>query len=78
MMSKKSGLNRKGAEMENEKKLAREIERQLNGKTVSQIHLPRPNDCCIKFTDGTRLFVTSPNENTLDISITGDSDEQRT
>ncbi len=61
--------------MDNEMKIAGEMEKQLNGKTVSQIRFPRPNDFCVEFTDGTRLFVTAPSECILDYSITGGSDE---
>ena len=54
---------------------AKSIEKILNGKCVSKIMYPKQNDVCIEFTDGTRLFVTAPNNSKLDFSITGGTDE---
>ena len=50
---------------------AKKLQKLLNGKSLSLVMRPNSNDLCIEFTDGTRFFVTAPNQCVLDFSITG-------
>jgi hypothetical protein len=58
----------------NLKKEAETATELLKGKIVAKIYRHRAKEVCIKFTDGSCLFVDH-NEDNVEISITGGGDE---
>lgn len=54
--------------LENE---AQRLTELLSGKAVTKVWRHRNSELAIEFMDGTRLFIDGPNQEPLELSVTG-------